>query len=385
VLLSDEWGVAMYRLILAGGGHAHLAVLEALAEYPRGMDAVLITPEPFQIYSGMLPGWMAGHYSLADCMIDLRPLADAAGVRLVFGKLVGIDVVQRRVELEGGTHLEYDALSLDVGSETDTSWLEAAGARMLPIKPLGEFVKHWPTMLAAAAQRHEYRLVVVGAGAAGVELAFAARQAFIAQDCPHASVALVASNSGILPGHGASVQTRTRALLKRRGIALYQGQAVGSQQGVALDSGISLPADCVIAATGACPPLWLGNTDMALDEKGYVLVDAQHRSLSHPEVFAAGDVCARADVVMARSGVHAVFSGPVLAHNLLAVSRGQALKSYHPRRRSLYLLATGPQHAILSWGAFSAQGRWVWRWKNRIDRRFMGKHRLPKEKNDGKT
>ena len=248
----------MYRLILAGGGHAHLAVLKALAENPRRMDAVLVTPGAFQIYSGMLPGWMAGHYSLSDCMIDLRPLAEAAGVRLVFGKLVGIDAVQRSALLSDGTHLAYDALSLDVGSETDTSWLEAAGERMLPVKPLSEFVKHWPSLLAAASQQHEYRLVVVGAGAAGVELAFAARHAFIAQDCAHASVALVASDSGILPGHGASVQARTRTLLKQRGIALYQGQAAGTQQGVTLSSGVSLPADCVIAASGARAPSWLG-------------------------------------------------------------------------------------------------------------------------------
>jgi len=376
----------MYRLILAGGGHAQLSVLKALAENRQRMDAVLVTPDAFQIYSGMLPGWMAGHYSLSDCMIDLRPLAEAAGVRLVFGKVVGIDAVQRRVALEGGTRLGYDALSLDVGSETNAAWLEAAGERMLPVKPLSEFVNHWPTILAGALQQPEYRLVVVGAGAAGVELAFAARQAFIAQDCAHASVALVAGNSGVLPGHGASVRARTRKLLKQRGIALYQGQAAGTQQGVALSSGVSLPADCVIAASGARAPSWLGDTDLALDEKGYVLVDAQHRSLSHPEVFAAGDVCARIDTIMARSGVHAVFAGPVLAQNLMAVINGtdstdstdsinaQALASYHPRRRSLYLLATGPQHAIASWGPFSAQGRWVWRWKNRIDRSFMRRH-----------
>ena len=367
----------MHRLILAGGGHAHLGVLKVLAKSPRRNEAMLVTPGAFQIYSGMLPGWMAGHYSLSDCMIDLRPLAEAAGVRLVFGKVVGIDAELRRVMLSDGTHFEYDTLSLDVGSETDTSWLEATGERLLPVKPLGDFVQRWPAILTAASQQDDYRLVVVGGGAAGVELAFAARHAFVMQHCKQATVALVVSKSGILPGHAASVQARTWAMLKQRGITLYQGQAAGTQQGVALSSGVSLPADCVIAATGARAPAWLCNTALALDENGYVLVDAQHRSLSHPEVYAAGDVCARADTLMARSGVHAVFAGPVLAHNLIADLTGQvgingrALTSYHPRRRSLYLLATGPQHAIASWGGFSAQGDWVWRWKNWIDRRFM--------------
>lgn len=364
----------MYRLIMAGGGHAQLSVLKALAQKPLGIDAVLITPSPHQIYSGMLPGWMAGHYSLSDCRIDLRPLAEAAGVRMIFAKVVGIEAKRRQVELSDGTHLDYDGLSLDVGSEADTSWLEATGERLLPIKPLENFVQRWPAILTAASQQDDYRLVVVGGGAAGVELAFAAQHAFATQRCKQALVALVASTSGILPGHAAGVKARTRTLLRQRGITLYQGQAVGTAEGVLLSGDESLRADCLIAATGARAPAWLCNTDLVLDEQGYILVDAQHRSLSHSNVFAAGDACSRADIKLARSGVHAVFAGPVLARNLIASISGQKLQSYRPRRRSLYLLATGPQHAIASWGAFSAQGHWVWRWKSWIDHRFMRKY-----------
>lgn len=364
----------MYRLIMVGGGHAQLSVLKALAQKTLDIDAVLITPSPYQIYSGMLPGWMAGHYSLSDCRINLRPLAEAAGVRLIFSKVVGIDAKRRRVELSDGTYLDYDGLSLDVGSEGDTSWLEAAGERLLPIKPLGDFVQRWPAILTAASEQDDYRLVVVGGGAAGVELAFAAQHAFATQRCKQASVRLVASESGILSGHAAGVKARTCALLRQQGITLYQGRAVGITEGVALFSGESLRADCLIAATGARPPAWLRNTDLALDEQGYIMVDGQHRSLSHPNVFAAGDVCSRADIKLARSGVHAVFAGPVLARNLIASIDGQKLQSYRPRKRSLYLLATGPQYAIASWGGLSAQGYWVWRWKNWIDRRFMHKY-----------
>ena len=45
--------------------------------------------------------------------------------------------------------------------------------------------------------------------------------------------------------------------------------------------------------------------------------------------------------------------------------------SYQPQKRSLYLLATGPKEAIMSWGRFSASGGWAWLWKDWIDRRFM--------------
>lgn len=364
----------MYCLIMAGGGHAQLSVLKALAQKPLGIDAVMITPSPYQIYSGMLPGWIAGHYSLSDCRIDLRPLAKSAGARLIFAHVVEIDAKRCRVLLSDGTHLDYDGLSLDVGSETDLSLLKAAGERLLPIKPLGIFVRRWPTILNAASQQNHYQLVVVGGGAAGVELAFAAQHAFATQQCKQASVTLVASEGGILPGHAGGVKHCAHTLLEQRGIKLLQAQAVGTSEGVELSNGRFLSADCIIAATGARPPAWLRNSDLALDEQGYVLVDAYHRSTSHPNVFAAGDVCMRSDIQLAHSGVHAVFAGPVLAHNLIAAINGHTLESYRPRKKSLYLLATGPKHAIASWGSFSAQGHWVWVWKNWIDRRFMHKY-----------
>ena len=127
----------------------------------------------------------------------------------------------------------------------------------------------------------------------------------------------------------------------------------------------------MIAATGARALPWLARSDLACSHDGWVEVGDTHQSLSHPEVFAAGDCCTRLDPRFARSGVHAVHAGPVLAHNLLAHARGEALRQYTPRRHSLYLIACGARWAIASWGRCSAQGRWVWRWKDWIDRRFI--------------
>jgi NADH dehydrogenase FAD-containing subunit len=103
-------------------------------------------------------------------------------------------------------------------------------------------------------------------------------------------------------------------------------------------------------------------------------VDSCHRSVSHSDVFAAGDVCSREDPRFARSGVHAVRAGPVLAANLVVALMGGHLRQYRPRRRSLYLLACGPRNAIVSWGKLSASGKWAWRWKDRIDRGFVRQH-----------
>lgn len=367
---------AMKRLILAGGGHAHLGVLRALVKKPlRAVEVLLVTPEPQQLYSGMLPGWMTGHYRLEQCCIDLRPLATLASVRLVLAPVAGLDAERRCIALPDGTHLDYDLLSLDVGSESDLSWLHAAQQRLLPVRPLSGFVQAWRQLIEGATAGAGLRLAVVGGGAAGVELAFAACHAFKRLSL-RAQVDLVVSGSGLLSGHAPRVVARVERLLAARGIALHRSRAAGDESGLLLANGDHLTADCIIAATGARAPDWLALSQLALDPEGFIAVDAALRSRSHANVFAAGDVCAREDAVVARSGVHAVHAGPVLAHNLCATLEGGPLRAYTPYAFSLYLISTGPRHAIASWGNWSAEGAWVWHWKDWIDRRFVGRHRM---------
>lgn len=364
----------MRQLVLAGGGHAHLAVLHALAAAPLADTRVtLVTPAPHQVYSGMVPGWMAGHYAMDQLTIDLRLLARRAGVQLLVGEVAGMDANRRCVVLPDGRHLHYDVLSLDTGSEADLSCLAALGDTLLPVKPLAGFVERWPAVREAAQRQSGYRVVVVGGGAAGVEIAFAARHAL--RDAETCRVELVCSASGLLPGHAEGVVRRVHKLLSASGIVLREGMAAGVEGSLQLADGQIIDADVVIAATGGRAPAWLRVSGLALDDRGFVSVSAGHASVSHPEVFAAGDVCSRTDRHVPRSGVHAVHTGPVLAHNLRAILEGSPLREYRPRRRSLYLLATGPRHAVMSWGGFSAQGAWIWRWKDRIDRRFIATQR----------
>lgn len=364
----------MGPLLLAGGGHAHLAVLAVLARRAPRAEVSLVVPDPLQIYSGMVPGWMAGHYTLDECTIDLRVLARRAGVRLVLDAVAAIDANRRRIELAGGDVLDYALLSLDLGSQTGgLGALGSSDRPLLPIRPLRGFVAHWPHLLARAVVTPRFHLVVVGAGAAGVEVACAARHAFAAR-AHGASVTLVASAAGLLPGHAPTVARRVETLLGERRIRFVCGAATGASGGLLLETGERIAADAIVATTGAAAPAWLRGSGLALSAAGFVAVGADHASVSHPEVFAAGDVCERDDVLLPRAGVHAVRAGPVLAHNLLARLAGEATLRYTPRARSLYLLATGPRHAVLSWGSWCVAGRAPWYWKDRIDRRYVRRH-----------
>jgi pyridine nucleotide-disulfide oxidoreductase family protein len=372
----------MRRLVLAGGGHAHLAVLVALARCPlRDVEVTLVTPAAKHAYSGMLPGWIAGHYARPEIEIDLAALARRAQVTVLRGCVDALDAGRRRVAVSDGPSLPYDMLSLDVGSEIDTAWAEALGDRLLPLRPIAGFLDRWPEALATARDRRGFRLAVVGAGAAGIEVALAVRHAFD-HGRIDGDVCLVAPPAKFLAGHGPGARRRAAVWLRRAGIVLHEGLVVGTREGLLLPDGSRPGFDCVIAATGAAPPGWLQTSGLRLDAQGYVAVDACHRSVSHGDVYAAGDVCSREDAHFARSGVHAVRAGPVLAANLAAALTGGRFREYQPRRRSLYLLACGPRHAIVSWGSLSADGGWAWWWKDRIDRGFVGRHAVSPRTND---
>jgi pyridine nucleotide-disulfide oxidoreductase family protein len=359
------------RLILAGGGHSHLFVLRDLAHSrPKDLEVTLVNPEPWMLYSGMVPGWIAGHYALADYRVNLANLALRASMRFVIGSVVGLDAAERTLRLASGDTLPYDFLSLNLGSETDCASLRDLGDRLHPVKPLSAFQAAWQKIANGEKGNWPRSVVVVGGGAAGVEIALAVESALHSRlGAP--KVTLVSGREGLLPTHAVGVRRYAERALARHGVEVLQQTAIGKPEGLTLDDGRVLEGDPVIAATGALAPAWLRSSGLSLDAPGFVVVDTFHRSVSHPSVFAAGDLASRPGSPLARSGVHAVRLGPVLAHNLRAAAEDRPLRSFSPRRVSLYLLSTGEKRAIASWGSLSAEGSWVWRLKDSIDRKFV--------------
>lgn len=354
------------RVILAGGGHAHLAVLHRWAGEPgAGEERLLVTPQQHAIYSGMVPGWMAGIYPAEALRIDLAELAARANARLIPAEVTGLDAARQRLTLSDGTELPFDLLSLATGGGIDLAPFAASSAAVLPVRPVEGLIAGWEQFLAAG--RKAPAVAVVGGGAGGVELALAAQ----ARLAGAGKVTLICPLGEFLSGHHPRVRRLARAALDRRGIALRLGLATGAPGGLVLDDGVPLAADLMILATGSRPPDWLGASGLATDAAGFALVGADLRSISHPAVFAAGDIVERAGRPLPRSGVHAVKAGPVLAANLSAALHGGPLHSYQPGGRTLYLLSTADRRAILSWGGLALAGRAAWWLKDRIDRGFV--------------
>jgi NADH dehydrogenase FAD-containing subunit len=375
------------HLLLLGAGHAHVQVLRRLAQHrPAQLRVSLLTPFAHQTASGMLPGYVAGHYPQDQCEIPLGPLLQAAGAHWVQGRCSGIDATARTVQLsspgqrENGpdstpTRLAYNLLSIDTGAALDRQQLETempgAAAHALQLWPMEIFSRLWPQVLELARQR-PLSVVVMGAAAAGLELVFAAEQSIRRAGLPGSRFTLVTGGGEVAAQYSAGIRKRVLRQLQRRGITVLRDSCTGLSAGVVqLGSGATLACDAPILAMGGHAPPWLQGSGLSLSNSGHVLVNAQQQSTSHPEVFAAGDVASRVDGPDPTSGMSAVRTGPTLAHNLLASLDGQPLQAHQPPRHRLNLLSCGSGHAIASYGPLHAEGAWAWYWKDRIERAFV--------------
>lgn len=376
------------KLLLAGAGHAHIGLLRQLAaKRLEGFDEVelsVITEQPQTLYSGMLPGWMAGHYQLSDISIDIIELCKRAGVTLIQQAIIAVDADSQTITTVKDAksaqkeHLYYELLSLNTGADTDMTWLQADDlenkelenkVKVIPVRPIVSFVEQWQQILEQAKHTEHYKVAVVGAGAAATELVMAAQ--FALQQINRNHHAYLICGEQLLADFDSGFRSRVIKQLQRHNIDIIYERAERLASGELLTSKQTLAVDAVIAATGVMGSAWTSHTDLQTVDGGFIAVNAKQQSISHDNVFAVGDVATRVDRQSAHSGVHAVFGGKVAADNLRAYLANKSLKSYQPKNRTLYLLACGDKYAIGSWGNLSVQGRWVWSLKRYIDKRFV--------------
>jgi pyridine nucleotide-disulfide oxidoreductase family protein len=368
------------RLLLVGGGHAHIEVLRDIAERPLpGVEVTLVTPSHRMIYTGMVPGVIAGHYAFSECTIDLAALARRANAELLLTTASLLSPDANRLACADGTVLPYDVVSLDVGSHPALG--EAAGVERHAIlmRPLERALVGWNGVFARAAAGNVNAITVVGGGAAGIELALAMRHRFNVAlkdpDVPH--VRLVSEAAGV--GIAAGAARRLIARMRRSGVASHIGAAVSDvgEGFVRLEGGLEFATDAVFWATGAAAHGWIRDSGLATDKRGFMLVNASMQSVRYANVFGVGDCATVEGHATAKAGVFAVRAAPALAANLRATLGGGELIRHLPRQRYLSLVSTGRKHAVGTWGALAWQGRWAWYWKDRIDRRFVERYREP--------
>lgn len=359
-----------HDLVLVGGGHTHALVLRMLAMKPvPGVRLTLISPTPTAAYSGMLPGHIAGHYDRAALDIDLVHLARFAGARLILDFATGIDPQRGEIHLAGRGPVGYDLASFDVGIHAQMPDLPGFAQHGIAAKPLDLFADRWRDFIASDAPRE---IAVLGGGLAGVELALA-----MAHREPKAAVALIereAGLNGISPRIAAALK---RELARARVSCHFNAEAIAiTDREVQLADGRKVPSRFTLGAAGARPWEWLAQSGLPCED-GFLRTLPTLQIEGHPTLFAAGDCAHLIESPRPKAGVYAVRAAPVLLANLHAAVAGRPLRPFRPQKGYLKLISLGGKRALADRGRWrlTAPAGLLWRWKNRIDQRFMERFR----------
>jgi len=382
-------------LVLIGGGHSHLFVLKYFAMNPvAGLRITLLTRDLHTPYSGMLPGYIAGHYSYDQAHIDLRPLAQFAKARIFHAEVNAIDLKNKKIFCYNRPAIHYDLVSINIGSTPNTLHIPGANEFAIAIKPINHFLSQWDVLtqkVITVTKQNDFHLAVVGGGAGGIEMALAAQhrlQQVLTQHKINSNklkIDIYCDSPTILTDHNSHVKKRFNRILKKRNINVHTQQHITGVEKTLLTSvdNHQHNANAVLWVTNASAPAWLANSGLEVDDKGFIVVNDSLQSISHHDVFAAGDIASVVNHPRPKSGVFAVRQGTPLAKNLARAIQNKKLVPFKPQNNFLALISTGNKYAVASRGNWSLQGAWLWRAKDWIDRKFMATfNKLPEMKTE---
>jgi selenide,water dikinase len=384
--MQNNQQLVVKDLVLVGGGHSHIAVLKRFGMRPMpGVRLTVICRELHTPYSGMLPGLIAGHYEYDEAHIDLGPLCRFAGARLYHDEAIALDLINQSVYCRNRPQVKYDLLSINIGSVPRMSDVPGAAGNVVPVKPINQFMSHWQSMVERVlAHNNGVRIGVVGTGAGGVEVLLAVQYRLrqklleLGRTDDHIEYYLFGDTGEVLSGHNSRARRAFERVLRDRRVQALPGDAaIEIAPGRLMSSqGTEYTLDEILWVTAAGAAPWLAESGLRVDTQGFIAVNDALQSISHPSVFAAGDIASMKNHPRPKSGVFAVRQGRPLADNLRRALQGRPLRAFRPQQRFLSLITTGDKYAVASRGNWALQGRLMWRWKDWIDRRFMRKYNV---------
>ncbi|WP_408011367.1 FAD-dependent oxidoreductase [Pseudalkalibacillus sp. A8] len=361
----------MKKLLLVGGGHAHLYVIKQLQRYTiPNVEVTLISPDCYQYYSGMMSGFIEGLYELYEIRINLKDLAQRSQINWVKDKVMAIHPNERKIVTGKGDLYDYDVISFDIGSLTRGLELPRVSEFATLIKPN----YHFPDAITNTEVAE--KIVIVGGGAAGIEISLALKARRQKQGI-RTEITLISSGE-LLASENKRISRKIEKIILGKGIKLVKGETVQEVQSRALftSSNTRVVYDKLIWLTGPKAPGLFKESQLPTDEQGYLLVKDTLQVEKYPSIFGTGD-CITLDNHrdLAKTGVYAVRQGPVLFNNILEfVNNSDKREYFRPQRHFIAILSTGNRQGFLIYRGRGYSGRWAWHLKKWIDRRFINKY-----------
>ncbi|WP_270179145.1 FAD-dependent oxidoreductase [Alkalihalobacillus sp. CinArs1] len=352
------------KLLLIGGGHAHLYVIKKLQEEAIDAEVSVISPSEHQYYSGMFSGFMEGLYEFEKIRIHIPTLAKKANVTFIKGAALSIDAEAKVVLTEKGDIVPYDVLSIDIGSYTGGIDVPGVRQHALRIKPTYR-IEEVVSKLWDADEP-----VVVGGGAAGIEMALSLHAKRRSEDAP---VTLV-TQSTLLAGETEKATSKIQEIAKEKGLRVYEHEKVSNvtSSHVITAGGKQIAYDELLWLTGPKAPGIFQTSKLPVDPQGYLLVEDTLQVREYPAIFAAGDCASiKGFPKLPKSGVIAVRQSKVLWDNIKSFIKGEDGTRFQPKQSYLSILSTGNREGLLLYSNLSFHHHLSWKLKNKIDRKFV--------------
>lgn len=365
-------------IILAGAGHAHLYVAARVRELMAvGSRVYLIDPGRFW-YSGLATGMLGGTYEPDDDQIDPKALIEGAGGEFIPGRIAAIDPGNRTISLADGQSLRYDYLSINTGSQVNTQVIPGliGSADVFPVKPVSNLWRLRQHMQAELRAGRKPRVVVIGGGPTGAEVA-ANVAGLCARQGTETPIILVTRSKRLVAQMPLGASRAVARNLSKRGVELRFNTHVAQRAGnvVITTDGQRIPADVVVPAIGLEASALVQATGLPSSQRDGLRVNARLHSVADERVFAAGDCACMDDYNLPKLGVFGVRQASIIHANLLASLNAGPLQKYTPQKRYLAILNLGDGTGVATWGPLWWAGRASMKLKDFIDRRFIDGYR----------
>ena len=372
------------RLVFVGGGHAHLTCLKNLQEFGKlGHHVTLISLSPYHYYSGMGPGMLSGIYRPQEVRFNIKKMAEDRGAIFKEGKVVRIDADRRLLFLASGDEIPYDVVSFNTGSDVPIESLTPMSFdNIFPVKPVINLLKARQTILGALKEGRRPNFVVVGGGAAGLEIT--ANLWRLVHDAQGIGKIINIAGKRLMNEAPERVRDLATNSFSKRGVEVIEGARVKTveREAVLLNDGRRLPVDYVFMAVGIKPSSLFKDSGMLTGQDGGLLVNTYLQSVAYPEIFGGGDCISLQGHDLAKVGVYAVRENPILYHNLRAALEGGTMRSFIPQRTFLLIFNMGNGKGIYWKKNWVWDGRLAFLLKDYIDRSFMKKFQFSGERNE---
>lgn len=351
------------KLVIIGGGHASLPMIKMGEKWKRyDLEIVLISENPYLIYSGALPQFMAGFYDWHQTAINLEKLCERYGVRFVEARVESISKSESSLSASDGEHYSYDYLLVNVGAKT-AKFKNLKNA--VPVKPMDELLSFRTKLKRGEVKK----LLIAGGGAAGTELALnlSHPQSFADTD-----LTILENSDRLLSSFPEKVSARITKMLNQRSVRVKTHTSFQPE--------MALGYDAALIAVGNRPGSISITHDFETGADKRILTDETLRVKGEQTIFAAGDTADVNGHNYQPIGVHAVKQGIVLRHNMEALLGGEALMSYKPYAINPLILSDGADKAFFVVNNYAFEGRWAAILKYTLDMNWLEKY----SKNPGK-